>query len=151
LKSIKYIIVIFILAIVSCKSAEKFCFGNKSVFTYEISKLVDTTKIYINVDKVSKERDSNDLFIKTERLLIKKSKPGIKFYSNGKFAYFTETISSDYLKGVNYGQYLVYGDTIKTCYKSWSPQAGNFNASTWYIVNKNGLQTISDNIVNFYE
>ena len=151
MKSIDYIIVIIILALVSCNSAERFCFGNKSNYTYQISKLVDTNRIYINVEQVYKERDTNDLFMKTERLLIKKNKPGIKFYSNGSFAYFIETVSSNYLKNAKYGEYRVYGDTIKTCYKSWSPQAGNFNATTWYIVNRNGLQTISDSIVSFYE
>jgi len=149
-------IFIFVISItlvtISCKSVEKTCFNNKLGWKYNIEKLLDTSRVYIAVDIVDQKKDTNDLFIKNERLLIKKVKPGIKFYSNGKFAYFTETTSINYTEKAIYGQYRVYNDTIQICRQYWSAQAGKRYASKFLIINDKGfIQKGSGDVFLYFE
>jgi len=147
-------VVVFIITIwvfTSCKSKEKICFNNRSGWTYNLNTLLDTSQLYVEVDITDEKNGASDLFVKESRLHIKKYKPAMKFHSNGKLAYFTETISSNYTKGAIYGHYRVYNDTIQICRKYRSAQAGNFYSSELLIVSNKGLQTVSGQIIRYYE
>ncbi len=146
------IVITITLVTISCKSVEKICFNNKLGWNHNIERLLDTSRVYIEVDIVDQKKDTNDLFIKNSRLHIKKFKPGIKFYRNGKFAYFTETTSVKYTEKAIYGQYRVYNDTIRLCRQYWSAQAGKYYASNFLIINDKGyIQKESGDVVVYFE
>ena len=154
IKPITYIIIFSFVSflIFSCKSIEKGCFKNKSGWNYNIEKFVDTTKLYVKIDMIDQEKNVSDLFLKQEKLHITKSKPAIKFYGNGKYAYLTETISPNYMKRAVYGEYRIYNDTIHICREYWSAQSGKSNGAELMIVNKQGLlQSVSKGLVKIYE
>ena len=153
-KFLTYLIIFFCFShlIFSCKTAEKVCFKSKSNWNYQIEKILDTTKLYVETELISKVRDSNDLFLKNENKLIKKNRPAIKFYGNGKFDYFTQTDSPDYSKMAIHGQYRIYNNTIQICRQYWSAQSGKYYGSEIFIINSEGiLQTVSEDIISVYK
>jgi len=151
IKFINFIVILIVtnLIFISC-SVEKRCFKNRSDWNHNIHTLLDTSQVYIKVH-IDGERDPNDLFLKQTEEFIKKNKPGIIFYSNGKFSYFTETISSDYTKRAIHGLYRVYNDTIQICRQYNSPQSGTWNGSSILIVNKKGFTIRNADLVTYYE
>ena len=150
----KYIIIFvcFTHLFFSCKTTEKVCFKSKSDWNYQIEKILDTTKLYVETELISKVRDTSDIFLKNENKLIKKNRPAIKFYGNGKFDYFTQTDSPDYSKMAIHGQYRIYNNTIQICRQYWSAQSGKYYGSEIFIINSEGiLQTISEDIISVYK
>jgi hypothetical protein len=153
-KSITYltIFIFFNCFFFSCKTVEKVCFKSKSDWNYQIEKILDTTKLYVETELISKVRDSSDLFLKNENKLIEKNRPAIKFYGNGKFDYYTQTVSPNYSKMAIHGQYRIYNDTIQTCRQFWSAQSGKYYESEFFIINSEGiLQTVSNDIISVYK
>ena len=114
--------------------------------------MLDTTQLYIKTELVSKVRDTSDLFLKNEKQLIKKIKPAIKFYKNGKFEYFTLTDITNQNYTAIQGEYIIYNDTIKICRQYWSAQTGKYYESELLIINSQGvLQTVSDDIISIFK
>lgn len=154
MKCITYFIIFtcFIGLIFSCKSVEKLCFKSSSNWDYKIDRLLDTTQLYLKTELVSKVQDTGDLFLKNEKQRIKKSKPAIKFYENGKFEYFTQTDNTNQNYKVIQGEYRIYNDTIKICREYWSAQAGKYYDSELLIINSQGiLQTVSEDIIFIFK
>lgn len=142
----------FISLIFSCQSVEKLCFRSNSNWDYKIDRILDINQLYLKTEIISKVRNTSDLFLKNENQLIKKFKPAIKFYGNGKFEYLMQTdITSQNYTGIH-EEYRIYNDTIKICRQYWSAQTGKYYDSELLIINSQGvLQTVSDDIISIFK
>jgi len=151
-RKILLIFTFMLLGVVSCNSRKDLCFKSDSKKNFDLSTLnIDTNAVYVKEYIVDKVDNNESLFIKETNSLLKETKPCIKFYSNGKFAFYQELKAFEELKKPTYGVYFVSNDTLFLCRKHYSVQSGNYYDSSVFIVKDSMLIEINDNNNSFYK
>ena len=112
----------------SCTSKKESCLGaSHNIDKERVSVLIDTGCVYIQKYLVDLG-GSDSSFLEQENIFIRKARPGIRFFGNGRFAYYNE-----YLKNPSYGTYKFYNDTIEVCREYYSVQSGKHFSTSIFI------------------